>query len=162
MVEKIDLSNLSSDVASNISSFVLGEPVDIRLKHNKALKKIQKNTKQTIQKKNEMNMNILNNGHKLLQSFAKECLWSFWSLGSKSLWYSGFHRFSAKRNRSILAPKGPRYSSRFECVVILVQRPCTHGSGSYIHSCHGMDVRDLAHPLNGDAVVHHPFTPNDS
>ena len=42
MVEKIDLSNLSSDVASNISSFVLGDPVDIRLKHNKALKKIQR------------------------------------------------------------------------------------------------------------------------
>ena len=41
MVEKNDLSNLSSDVASNISSFVLGEPAVIRLKHNKALKKIQ-------------------------------------------------------------------------------------------------------------------------
>lgn len=45
MVEKIDLSNLSSDVASNISSFVLGDPVDIRLKHNKALKKIQRKYK---------------------------------------------------------------------------------------------------------------------
>ena len=45
MVEKIDLSNVSSDVASNISSFVLGDPVDIRLKHNKALKKIQRKYK---------------------------------------------------------------------------------------------------------------------
>lgn len=45
MVEKIDLSNLSSDVASSISSFVLGEPADIRLKHNKALKKIQRKYK---------------------------------------------------------------------------------------------------------------------
>ena len=45
MVEKIDMSNLSSDVASNISSFVLGDPADIRLKHNKALKKIQRKYK---------------------------------------------------------------------------------------------------------------------
>ena len=67
------------------------------------------------------------------------------------------HRFFAKRNRSILTAKGPRYTSRFECVVIFVQGPCTHGSGSYILSCHGMDVRDFAHLLNGDAVVHHPF-----
>ena len=45
MVEKIDLSNFSSDVASNISSFVLGDPAYIRLKHNKALKRIQKKYK---------------------------------------------------------------------------------------------------------------------
>ena len=41
MTEKIDLSNLPCDVISNISSFVLGKPEHIRLKHNKALKKIQ-------------------------------------------------------------------------------------------------------------------------
>ena len=43
-VEKIDLTNLPSDVASNIASFVVGNPEYVRLKHNKALKKmIQKN-----------------------------------------------------------------------------------------------------------------------
>ena len=41
MTEKIDLSNLPCDVISNISSFVLGKPEHMRLKHNKALKKIQ-------------------------------------------------------------------------------------------------------------------------
>ena len=42
MVEKIDLSNLSSDVISKIASFLIGKPEYLRLKHNKALKKIQK------------------------------------------------------------------------------------------------------------------------
>ena len=43
-VEKIDLTNLPSDVASNIASFVVGNPEYVRLKHNKALKKmIRKN-----------------------------------------------------------------------------------------------------------------------
>ena len=41
MTEKIDLTNLSCDVISNISSFILGKPEYMRLKHNKALKKIQ-------------------------------------------------------------------------------------------------------------------------
>ena len=45
MVQKIDLTNLPSDVASNIASFMLGKPEDLRLKHNKALKKIQKKYK---------------------------------------------------------------------------------------------------------------------
>ena len=44
-VEKIDLTNLPSDVASNIVSFVVGNPEDVRLKHNKALKKIQRKYK---------------------------------------------------------------------------------------------------------------------
>ena len=42
MVEKIDLSNLSIDVISNIASFVVGNPEYVRLKHNKALKKMIK------------------------------------------------------------------------------------------------------------------------
>ena len=41
MTEKIDLTNSPCDVISNISSFVLGKPEYIRLKHYKALKKIQ-------------------------------------------------------------------------------------------------------------------------
>ena len=41
-VEKIDLTNLPSDVASNIASFMVGEPEYLRLKHNKALKRIQR------------------------------------------------------------------------------------------------------------------------
>ena len=45
MVQKIDLTNLPSDVASNIASFMLGKPEDLRLKHNKALKKIQRKYK---------------------------------------------------------------------------------------------------------------------
>ena len=45
MVEKIDLSNLSSDVIRNIASFMIGKPEDLKFKHNKALKKIQKNYK---------------------------------------------------------------------------------------------------------------------
>lgn len=45
MVEKIDLSNLSSDVIRNIASFMIGKPEDIRLKHNEALKEIQRNYK---------------------------------------------------------------------------------------------------------------------
>ena len=45
MVQKIDLSNLPCDVASNIASFMLGKHEDLRLKHNKALKKIQKKYK---------------------------------------------------------------------------------------------------------------------
>ena len=45
MVQKIDLTNLPSDVASNIASFMLGKPEHLRLKHNKALKKIQKKYK---------------------------------------------------------------------------------------------------------------------
>ena len=44
-VEKIDLTNLPSDVASNIASFVVGNPEDVRLKHNKTLKKIQRKYK---------------------------------------------------------------------------------------------------------------------
>ena len=41
-VEKIDLTNLPSDVISNVASFMVGKPVELRLKHNKALKKIQR------------------------------------------------------------------------------------------------------------------------
>ena len=41
MVEKIDLSNLSSDVIRNIASFMIGKPEDVRLKHNEALIRIQ-------------------------------------------------------------------------------------------------------------------------
>ena len=44
-VEKIDLTNLPSDVVSNIASFMVGEPEYLRLKHNEALKKIQKKYK---------------------------------------------------------------------------------------------------------------------
>jgi len=44
-VEKIDLTNLPSDVASNIASFVVGNPEELRLKHNEALKKIQRKYK---------------------------------------------------------------------------------------------------------------------
>ena len=45
MVEKIDLSNLSSDVIRNIASFMIGKPEVLRLKHNEALKRIQKKCK---------------------------------------------------------------------------------------------------------------------
>ena len=45
MVEKIDLTNLSSDVISNIASFMMGKPEELRLKHNEALKKIQRKFK---------------------------------------------------------------------------------------------------------------------
>ena len=45
MVQKIDLTNLPSDVASNIASFMLGKPENLRLKHNKALKRIQRKYK---------------------------------------------------------------------------------------------------------------------
>ena len=41
-VEKIDLTNLPSDVVSNIASFMVGEPEYLRLKHNEALKRIQR------------------------------------------------------------------------------------------------------------------------
>ena len=44
-MKKIDLTNLPSDVASNIASFVVGNPEYVRLKHNKALKKIQRKYK---------------------------------------------------------------------------------------------------------------------
>ena len=44
-VEKLDLTNLPSDVVSNIASLMLGEPEYLRLKHNEALKKIQKKYK---------------------------------------------------------------------------------------------------------------------
>ena len=43
-VEKIDLEQLPSVVVSNIASFMVGNPEYVRLKHNKALKKmIRKN-----------------------------------------------------------------------------------------------------------------------
>ena len=42
MVEKIDLTNLPSEVISNIASFMLEKPEYLRLKHNEALKKIQR------------------------------------------------------------------------------------------------------------------------
>ena len=45
MVQKIDLSNLSSDVIANVASFVVGKPEELRLKHNKALKRIQRKCK---------------------------------------------------------------------------------------------------------------------
>ena len=45
MVQKIDLSNLSSDIITNIASFMVGKPEDLRLKHNEALKKIQRKFK---------------------------------------------------------------------------------------------------------------------
>ena len=45
MVQKIDLSNLSSDVIAKISSYLVGKPEDLRLKHNEALKVIQRNYK---------------------------------------------------------------------------------------------------------------------
>ena len=45
MVEKIDLTNLPSDVISNVASFMVGKPEELRLKHNKALKKIQRKFK---------------------------------------------------------------------------------------------------------------------
>ena len=48
MVEKIDLTNLSSDVISNIASFMMGKPEELRLKHNEALKNIQKKYKKKI------------------------------------------------------------------------------------------------------------------
>ena len=41
-VEKIDLTKLPSDVASNIASFMVGKPEELRLKHNEALKRIQR------------------------------------------------------------------------------------------------------------------------
>ena len=41
-VEKIDLTKLPSDVVSNIASFMVGEPEYLRLKHNEALKRIQR------------------------------------------------------------------------------------------------------------------------
>ena len=44
-VKKIDLTNLPSDVVSNIASFMVGEPEYLRLKHNEALKKIQRKFK---------------------------------------------------------------------------------------------------------------------
>ena len=39
-VEQIDLEKLPSDVVSNIASFMVGNPEYVRLKHNKALKKM--------------------------------------------------------------------------------------------------------------------------
>ena len=48
MVEKIDLSNLSSDVIRNIASFMIGKPEVLRLKHNEALKRIQRKYKTNI------------------------------------------------------------------------------------------------------------------
>ena len=42
MVQNIDVSNLPSDVITKISSFLVGEPDYLRLKHNEALKKIQR------------------------------------------------------------------------------------------------------------------------
>ena len=45
MVGKIDLTNLPSDVVSNIASCMVGEPEYLRLKHNEALKKIQRKFK---------------------------------------------------------------------------------------------------------------------
>lgn len=42
MVEKIDLTNLSTEVIARISSFMMGEPGYLRLKHNGALEKIQR------------------------------------------------------------------------------------------------------------------------
>ena len=45
MVEKIDLTNLPSDVISNVASFMVGKPEELRLKHNKALKKIRRKFK---------------------------------------------------------------------------------------------------------------------
>ena len=42
MVEKIDLTNLPSEVISNIASFMLEKPEYLRLKHNEALKRIQR------------------------------------------------------------------------------------------------------------------------
>ena len=48
MVEKNDLTNLSSDVISNIASFMMGKPEELRLKHNEALKNIQKKYKMKI------------------------------------------------------------------------------------------------------------------
>ena len=51
-VEEIDLGNLPSDVVSKIASFMVGNPEYVRLKHNKALKKIIRK-KITPQYKNE-------------------------------------------------------------------------------------------------------------
>ena len=45
MVEKIDLTNLPSDVISNVASFMVGKPEELRLKHNEALKRIQRKYK---------------------------------------------------------------------------------------------------------------------
>ena len=48
MVQKIDLSNLSSEVIAKTLSFLMGEPEYLRLKHNEALKRIQKKYKTII------------------------------------------------------------------------------------------------------------------
>ena len=53
MVQKIDLSNLSSDIITNIASFMVGKPEDLRLKHNEALKKIQRKFKPQFTEVNE-------------------------------------------------------------------------------------------------------------
>ena len=45
MVQKVDLSNLSSEVIAKTLSFMMGEPEYLRLKHNEALKRIQKKYK---------------------------------------------------------------------------------------------------------------------
>ena len=44
-VEKIDLTNLPSEVISNVASFMLEKPEYLRLKHNEALKRIQRKYK---------------------------------------------------------------------------------------------------------------------
>ena len=48
MVQKIDLSNLSSEVIAKTLSFLMGEPEYLRLKHNEALKRIQRKYKTNI------------------------------------------------------------------------------------------------------------------
>ena len=48
MVQKVDLSNLSSEVIAKTLSFMMGEPEYLRLKHNEALKRIQKKYKTII------------------------------------------------------------------------------------------------------------------
>ena len=48
MVEKNNLTNLSTEVIARISSFMMGEPEYLRLKHNEALKKIQRKYKMKI------------------------------------------------------------------------------------------------------------------
>ena len=48
MVEKIDLTNLSTEVIARISSFMVGEPEYLSLKHNEALKRIQKKYKTNV------------------------------------------------------------------------------------------------------------------
>ena len=69
MVQKIDLTNLPSDVASNIASFMVGKHEDLKFKHNMALKKIQRKYKANYTEENqyvyEFFEQFWSNGHEI-------------------------------------------------------------------------------------------------